>query len=307
MPRFLARLPYGAKTNPVEEFDFEEDTDGGRPQQVHLGERRLRDGGEHQPLVQAVRLVLAHPRRRVGRRGRRPAGAHLPDRRRRRRHEVPDRDRDQRPARGRAGEERLHAAACTARTPTSPPSSARSRCRSRPSTTIRTRPPTPTWRRGCRTCSPCCRFAHYLKCIVRDKIGSFKERDDMQRWLQNWIMQLRRRRPGALHRRRPRRSKPLAAAEVAVEEVEGNPGYYTLEVLPAPALSARRPDRVAAAGVQAAVGEASSTPTGSRRPTREPPCDLASRHKQGEGRTWQSTCSSRSRARPQGRVRCSQG
>src|SRR4029434_1917664 len=26
MPRFLARLPYGAKTDPVEEFDFEEDT-----------------------------------------------------------------------------------------------------------------------------------------------------------------------------------------------------------------------------------------------------------------------------------------
>src|SRR6266404_2761565 len=28
MPRFLARIPYGAKTNPVEEFDFEEDTEG---------------------------------------------------------------------------------------------------------------------------------------------------------------------------------------------------------------------------------------------------------------------------------------
>jgi type VI secretion system protein ImpC len=28
MPRFLARTPYGAKTNPVEEFDFEEDTAG---------------------------------------------------------------------------------------------------------------------------------------------------------------------------------------------------------------------------------------------------------------------------------------
>jgi type VI secretion system protein ImpC len=26
MPRYLARLPYGAKTSPVEEFDFEEDT-----------------------------------------------------------------------------------------------------------------------------------------------------------------------------------------------------------------------------------------------------------------------------------------
>ena len=42
-----------------------------RPQQVRLGQRGLRDGGQHQPLVQAVRLVLAHPRRRVGRRGRR--------------------------------------------------------------------------------------------------------------------------------------------------------------------------------------------------------------------------------------------
>src|SRR3954462_12747541 len=28
MPRFLARTPYGANTNPVEEFDFEEDTAG---------------------------------------------------------------------------------------------------------------------------------------------------------------------------------------------------------------------------------------------------------------------------------------
>jgi len=28
MPRFLSRLPYGIKTNPVDAFDFEEDTDG---------------------------------------------------------------------------------------------------------------------------------------------------------------------------------------------------------------------------------------------------------------------------------------
>jgi len=28
MPRFLSRMPYGATTNPVEEFDFEEDTEG---------------------------------------------------------------------------------------------------------------------------------------------------------------------------------------------------------------------------------------------------------------------------------------
>jgi type VI secretion system protein ImpC len=37
MPRFLARQPYGAKTNPVEEFDFEEDAEGARSQQVQSG------------------------------------------------------------------------------------------------------------------------------------------------------------------------------------------------------------------------------------------------------------------------------
>src|SRR5690606_8461025 len=34
----------------------------------------------------------------------------------------------------------------------------------------------------------CCRFAHYLKCIVRDKIGSFSSREQVQSWLQKWIL-----------------------------------------------------------------------------------------------------------------------
>jgi type VI secretion system protein ImpC len=72
----------------------------------------------------------------------------------------------------------------------------------------------------------CCRFAHYLKCIVRDKIGSFKERDEMQRWLQNWIMNYVDGDP-AHSSESTKAMKPLAAAEVTVEEVEGNPGYYT--------------------------------------------------------------------------------
>jgi type VI secretion system protein ImpC len=71
-----------------------------------------------------------------------------------------------------------------------------------------------------------CRFAHYLKCIVRDKIGSFKERADMQRWLQNWIMNYVDGDP-AHSSEQTKAQKPLAAAEVQVEEVEGNPGYYT--------------------------------------------------------------------------------
>ena len=71
-----------------------------------------------------------------------------------------------------------------------------------------------------------CRFAHYLKCIVRDKIGSFKERDDMERWLGNWIKQYVDGDP-ANSSEITKSKKPLAAAEVVVEEVEGNPGYYS--------------------------------------------------------------------------------
>lgn len=71
-----------------------------------------------------------------------------------------------------------------------------------------------------------CRFAHYLKCIVRDKVGSFKERSDMQIWLQNWILQYVDGDP-AHSSESTKARKPLAAAEVVVEEVEGNPGYYT--------------------------------------------------------------------------------
>lgn len=72
----------------------------------------------------------------------------------------------------------------------------------------------------------CCRFAHYLKCIVRDKVGSFKEREDMQKWLQDWIMKYVDGDP-AHSSENTKAEKPLAAAEVVVEEVEGNPGYYT--------------------------------------------------------------------------------
>ncbi|WP_394149750.1 type VI secretion system contractile sheath large subunit [Erwinia sp. OPT-41] len=71
----------------------------------------------------------------------------------------------------------------------------------------------------------CSRFAHYLKCIVRDKIGTFKERDEMQKWLNDWIMNYVDGDPvNSTFETKARR--PLAAAEVVVEDVEGNPGYY---------------------------------------------------------------------------------
>jgi type VI secretion system protein ImpC len=72
----------------------------------------------------------------------------------------------------------------------------------------------------------CCRFAHYLKCIVRDKIGSFKDRTAMERWLGSWINQYVDGDP-ANSSEETKARKPLSAAEVVVEEVEGAPGYYT--------------------------------------------------------------------------------
>ncbi|MDT8857512.1 type VI secretion system contractile sheath large subunit [Paracoccaceae bacterium Fryx2] len=71
-----------------------------------------------------------------------------------------------------------------------------------------------------------CRFAHYLKCMVRDKVGSFKGRDDMESWLQGWITQYVDFNPGSSPESVKARL-PLAAAQVVVEEVEGNPGYYS--------------------------------------------------------------------------------
>ena len=62
--------------------------------------------------------------------------------------------------------------------------------------------------------------------MARDKVGSFKSRTDMENWLQNWISQYVDFNAEVSSEREKAR-KPLAAAEVVVEEVEGNPGYYS--------------------------------------------------------------------------------
>jgi type VI secretion system protein ImpC len=62
--------------------------------------------------------------------------------------------------------------------------------------------------------------------MVRDKIGSFKSRQDMEGWLQDWINTYVDYN-AAISSQEEKAKKPLAAAQVVVEEVEGNPGYYT--------------------------------------------------------------------------------
>ena len=70
------------------------------------------------------------------------------------------------------------------------------------------------------------RFAHYLKCMVRDKVGSFATADSMQNELNRWIMQFVDGNPETSSDAM-KAQRPLADAEVVVEEVEGNPGMYT--------------------------------------------------------------------------------
>src|SRR5438132_2677919 len=69
------------------------------------------------------------------------------------------------------------------------------------------------------------RFAHYLKVMARDKIGSFMEVGDCQRWLNNWINNYVIANPEDAGEEAKAKS-PLADARVEVREVKGKPGWY---------------------------------------------------------------------------------
>jgi type VI secretion system protein ImpC len=68
------------------------------------------------------------------------------------------------------------------------------------------------------------RLAHYLKVIQRENIGSWKERVDLDRELNAWIRQYIADQDNPSPETRSRR--PLRQAEITVEDVEGEPGWY---------------------------------------------------------------------------------
>jgi type VI secretion system protein ImpC len=68
------------------------------------------------------------------------------------------------------------------------------------------------------------RFAHYLKVMARDKIGSFMETADVETWLNRWIQNYVNGNPEAGQEMKAK--YPLAAAKVHVEPVPGKPGAY---------------------------------------------------------------------------------
>ena len=70
------------------------------------------------------------------------------------------------------------------------------------------------------------RLAHYLKVIQRENIGTWKERSDLETELNKWISQYvtEMENPSASARSR----RPLRAAEVTVDSVPGEPGWYKI-------------------------------------------------------------------------------
>jgi len=68
------------------------------------------------------------------------------------------------------------------------------------------------------------RFAHYLKSMMRDKIGSFMSRTDCERFLNQWIVNYVT--PDDTASPSVKASHPLRDAKIEVSEVPGKPGVY---------------------------------------------------------------------------------
>ncbi len=68
------------------------------------------------------------------------------------------------------------------------------------------------------------RFAHYLKVMGRDKIGSFMEVEDCEKWLNRWILNYVNSAEGGGQELRAK--YPLREARVEVTAVAGSPGSY---------------------------------------------------------------------------------
>jgi type VI secretion system protein ImpC len=73
-----------------------------------------------------------------------------------------------------------------------------------------------------------CRIAHYLKVLQREQIGTWKERADLERELNTWIGQYVADQDGVSAAVRGRR--PLRQASIKVTDVEGNAGWYKVDM-----------------------------------------------------------------------------
>jgi len=68
------------------------------------------------------------------------------------------------------------------------------------------------------------RFAHYLKVMARDKVGSYQEAVDCEAWLNRWILNFVN--GNASTKQNLKAKYPLADAKIEVKPVPGSPGAY---------------------------------------------------------------------------------
>ena len=73
-----------------------------------------------------------------------------------------------------------------------------------------------------------CRLSHYIKVMQREQIGTWKERQDLEQELNDWIMQYVADMDVVSATVRARR--PLRKARIAVTEVQGNAGWFKVDM-----------------------------------------------------------------------------
>ncbi len=78
-----------------------------------------------------------------------------------------------------------------------------------------------------------CRFAHYLKCMVRDKIGSAITRVQLNAWLSEWLIGYVDGSPSTSSEEF-KAAHPLSAGKVVVVDVPERPGIYDARVFLTP-------------------------------------------------------------------------
>ena len=227
MPRVLARVPYGAKTEPVEEFAFEEDTDG------HKGEKYAWMNAAYAMAVNVNRAFKEYGWcTRI--RGVQSGGevVNLPT------HTFPTDDGGvdlKCPTEIAITDRREHELARSGLIPiihrknTDKAAFIGAQSIYKPKKFFGKDGVAATASDNLKSRLPymfaVSRFAHYLKCMVRDKIGSTKEKDELKRWLSEWITEYVDGNPQTSSEETKAR-RPLSEASVEVFENEENPGYY---------------------------------------------------------------------------------
>jgi type VI secretion system protein ImpC len=224
MPRFLARLPYGARTNPVPSFAFEEMSEGTNTDRLLWGNAAFAFGAN---VVRAFVTYGWCVRIRGIDRGGIVEGLPVLH------HPTADGDVDRRTVTEICLSERrdaelamlgliplVHrknsdvAAFISAQSLQKPPAY---------------EDPFATENANLSSRLPyllaCCRFAHYLKRMVRDKVGSSMTQSELTAWLSAWLIGYVDGAP-ATSTEEFKAAHPLAEARVVLTDREEMPGYY---------------------------------------------------------------------------------